>query len=75
MHSNVTPLPASTNYTPEQALKSAMQLEPQDVLIVGYDKDGDLIIRSSKMSRMDAVFLLEKAKEWALYSKGGRDET
>lgn len=66
MRSNVTPLPASTSFTPEQALQSTIQLEPQDVLIIGYDKDGELLIRSSKMSRMDAVFLLEKAKDWAL---------
>lgn len=38
-----------------------------DVLIVGYDADGDLFVRSSHMSRAEAVFLLEKAKEWAMY--------
>ena len=64
---NIVALPASVNFTPEQALQSAMQFENlQDVLIVGYDADGDLLVRSSRMSRADALFLLEKAKEWAM---------
>ena len=64
---NIVALPASVNFTPEQALQSAMQFKSlQDVLIVGYDADGDLLVRSSRMSRADAVFLLEKAKEWAM---------
>lgn len=66
MNNKIISLPASTNYMPEQALQSALQLEPQDVLVIGYDKDGALLIRSSKMSRMDALFLLEQAKEWAM---------
>lgn len=65
---NIVALPASVNFTPEQALQSAMQFENlQDVLIVGYDADGDLLVRSSRMSRAEALFLLEKAKEWAMW--------
>jgi hypothetical protein len=64
---NVISLPASVNYTPEQALQSAIQFDQlQDVLIVGYDEDGCLLVRSSKMTRADALFLLEKAKQWAM---------
>lgn len=64
---NVIALPASTNYTPEQALHAAAQFDDlADVLIVGYDVSGDLLVRSSKMSRADAVFLLEKAKQWTM---------
>jgi len=66
---NVIALPASTTYTPEQALQSALNESLTDVLIIGYDNDGELVIRSSKMSRMDALWMTEKAKEWAL--RGG----
>jgi len=68
---NVISLPASENFTPEQALKHTLALcengKVQDVLIVGYDSDNDLLTFSSRMSRADAVFLLEKAKEWVMY--------
>lgn len=62
----VLSLPATTTFTPEQALNSALSLDMQDVLIIGYDQDGELVIRSSRMNRMDALWLLEKAKSWAL---------
>lgn len=63
---NVISLPASSNYQPEQALASAQQMELTDVLIVGYDTDGFLFVRSSNMTCAEALFLLEKAKVWAL---------
>jgi hypothetical protein len=66
---NVVTLPASTSYTPEQALQSALKEPLTDVLIIGYDDDGELFIRSSKISRMDALWMAEKVKEWAL--RGG----
>lgn len=68
---NVIALPASVNYSPEQALLSALEFcradNLTDVLITGYDADGVLIVRSSKMSRADALFMLEKAKEWSMH--------
>jgi hypothetical protein len=64
---NVIGFPASTSFTPEQALASAAQFEGlQDVIVAAIDKDGSLLIRSSRMTRGDALFLLEKAKKWAL---------
>lgn len=67
---NVIALPASASFTPEQALRSALEFvrgdNLTDVLVIGYDSDGILIIKSSKMSRCDAIFLLEKAKQWVL---------
>lgn len=64
---NVIALPASISYTPEQALQAALQFDNlQDVLVVGYDAEGHLLVRSSRMNRADAVFLLEKAKDWAM---------
>ncbi len=38
----------------------------QDVLIVGYDGDGELVIRSSRMDRKDALWLSEKLRSYAL---------
>jgi hypothetical protein len=63
---NVIALPASTAFTPDQALDSAKALDMTDALVVGYDQDGVLVIRSSRMTCAEALFLLEKAKGWAL---------
>jgi len=67
-------LPASVNYTPEQALKSALDMCEDggltDVMIIAYDFDGDLFIRSSKMNRSDGLFMVEKARDWCM--NGGR---
>ena len=68
---NVIALPASTNFTPEQALESAKALDMTDALIVGYDQDGVLVVRSSRMTCAEAVFLIEKAKQWAM--SGGQE--
>jgi len=66
----ITALPASTTFTPKQALLSAMEFVEndnlQDVLIVGYDGDGELVIRSSRMDRKDALWLSEKLRSYAL---------
>lgn len=66
----VHPLPASTTFTPRQALLSALNFSDhdnlQDVLIIGYDADGDLVIRSSRMDRKDALWMVEKARDWVL---------
>ena len=62
-------LPASTTLTAEQALQSALQYAQEknltDVLIAGYDADGDLFIRSSRMTCAEALFMANKAARWA----------
>ena len=68
---NVIALPPSTNFTPEQALHAALQHDLTDVLIIGYDVNNDLMSISSKMTRSDALFLLEMGKRWAM--DGGRE--
>ena len=62
----VIKLPASTNFNAEQALNSMFSHDCSDVLCVGYS-NGELVVRSSRMSRAEALFLLEQAKQWALY--------
>lgn len=59
-------LPASTSFNVEQALESAKLEDLQDVLVVGYDQEGKVFIRSSKMTCAEANFLIDKAKVWAL---------
>lgn len=56
--------------TPRQALLSALEFSEsdnlQDVLVVGYDAAGDLVVRSSRMDRKDALWLSEQLRQYAL---------
>jgi hypothetical protein len=63
----VIDLPASVNYTPEQALHSALKAGLTDVMVLGYDEDGELFVRASKMNRAEGLFMTEKAREWTMY--------
>lgn len=63
----VIQLPASVNYTAEQALHSALKADLIDVMVIGYDEDGELFVRSSKMTRAEGLFMVEKAREWSMY--------
>lgn len=66
---NLVRLPPSTSMTAEQALQSALvdaeSKHLADVLIVGYDEDGDLYIRSSRLNCAQAFFMANKAMRWA----------
>lgn len=62
MTDKIINFPASTNLNVDQALASALQLNMTDVLIIGYGDDGLLKIRSSKMDRKNALWLIESAK-------------
>jgi len=66
-NTRVIELPASTNYTAEQALQSALKADLTDVLIIGYDQDGDLFIRSSHMTRAEGLFMVKKAEDWSMH--------
>ena len=63
-------LPAAVTFTPELALKSMLNFSERndltDVVCIGYDSNGELIIRSSKMDRKDALWMAEQLKMWAL---------
>ena len=65
----------NTSMTPAQALHSALADAEdhgmQDVLIIGYDADGHLYIRSSKMTCAEAFFMANKAMRWA--ESGGEE--
>jgi hypothetical protein len=62
----VISLPASVNYTAEQALRSALMLELTDVLVLGYDAEGVLRVRSSRMTRAEGLFMTKKAEQWCM---------
>ena len=66
-NTRVIELPASTNYTAEQALQSALKADLTDVLIIGYDQAGDLFIRSSRMTRAEGLFMVKKAEDWSMH--------
>jgi hypothetical protein len=59
----IVELPASTSFTVEQALHSALQSGIKEVLIIGFYDDGDLFIRSSKMDRRNALWMIKKAEK------------
>lgn len=50
MSAAVFRLPASSTFTAQQALESALGDGLKDVLVMGYDADGALYIRSSRMT-------------------------
>jgi hypothetical protein len=60
--SGVYAMPAADTLTPEQALAEAAKAGFSDVLIVGYVGEG-LFWRTSRLTKAQAVFLLEMAKK------------
>ena len=56
-----------TDLTPEQALGTAQRYDWDKVIICGYAKgDSDLKVRTSHMSRADALWLVEHLKKHVL---------
>lgn len=55
------------NMTVDECLQYAARNaeEYQDVVVVGYDKEGAVMVRSSHMTRAEAAFLLMKALDHA----------
>lgn len=54
----------STSLTPEMALADAANFNFDDVMVIGY-QEGELVVRSSHMSRAQAVFMLLEAIDHA----------
>lgn len=67
MTAQVISMGAHERMTPQEALELCARefAEWQDVMVIGFDADGDLRVRSSAMSRKDAVFLLLEALDHA----------
>jgi len=73
--SNVVGLPATVTFTVEQALQSAMQFsELKTVMVVGELEDGTLMVRSSRMTREVANWLMDRAKFYTLGLAAGEQK-
>ena len=57
---------AHENMSPDDALKAAMSQDYDDVIILGYNNEGDLCVTSSKTNRANALWMVEKAKQQIL---------
>lgn len=69
MADKVISLPAHTNMTVEQCLHLSTRESGadgwQDVMVLAYDEEEKLVVRSSHMSRKDALWLLMAAVDHA----------
>lgn len=68
--SNVVHLPSSAAFTVEQALDNSKTKDLKEVVVLGIDQNGDLFMNTSRMSRKDALWIMEIARLWTLQ---GRD--
>lgn len=62
MTAEVIELGPNENMTAEQALLYTAREKPAETLILSYDENGELYIRSSSMNNKDALWILEQAK-------------
>jgi hypothetical protein len=61
--SNIIKLAPTTSTTAKQALQEMLEdNDLTEVIIIGIDSTDDLVIRSSGMTRRDALWLIEQAK-------------
>lgn len=60
---DVIQLNAHTNMTVEECIEYCRleQGDYQDVMVLSYDQDGELVVRSSHMSRKNALWMLMEA--------------
>lgn len=62
MSAKIIELGPHENMTAEQALGVTLRESPSEVLILYYDSEGTLGIRSSTMSNKDALWILRSAE-------------
>lgn len=69
MH-NVTTLPPSDKMSPMQALLSALDVAKdgglKDVVILGFDNEGGLVLRTSEATNMDILWAAEVLRKYAM---------
>jgi len=65
-------LGAHERMTVDEALGITMREKPTEVLIIFFDAEDDFGLRTSNMSRKDALWLIELARQEIL--NGGIDE-
>ena len=52
--------------TPEQALDISKAMKATDLLVIGFGEDGEFFLRSSRMDRSMAHWLITCAGDWIL---------
>lgn len=57
---------AHDRMTVDQAIGSARDTGMTECIVVGYGEGGGLVVRSSGMTRRDALWILEQAKRYTL---------
>lgn len=62
---NITYLDVVTtlDISPERVIDAAKEAELQDVVVIGYDKDGDFYFAANQADGKDVLWLLEVAKK------------
>ncbi len=71
---NLATLPLSASLNPEQAINAALQKNFKEVLICGFDNDGKFVSLNSKMSRRDALWIIENEREYSLFGDSLSDQ-
>ena len=66
MACKVSQLPPSESMTPEQALDISKAMQATDLLVIGFDHHGEFFLRSSRMDRSMAHWLITIAGDWIL---------
>lgn len=55
-------MPVDAEMTMERFKKCVVEEEFSDAIVLGFDMEGNFVTRSSKISRRDALWLIEQAK-------------
>lgn len=71
-NAKVIELGAHERMTTEGALGLTLRESPPEVIILFHDHAGSFGLRSSGMSRKDALWIIEEARQWVL--SGGLTE-
>lgn len=57
---NIVPFPSPAK--PEEVLEIAKSVDYNDVMVIGWDKAGDMIVVASEMTDQDMLYLLALAQ-------------
>jgi hypothetical protein len=63
MTDNIHQLEPHTKMTVDEAFSVARREEMQDVIIIGYDKEGDFMLYSSQLKTAEGLFLIKVAEK------------
>ena len=73
MSDDLVALPPHDRMTPNECLSLCLRSanDYRDVIVLGHDENGDLVVRSSKMNLKDALWILMEAID---YTRGQNDD-